>query len=310
LTGLPPAAAWNRLLYRYRAAATRRALRGAAAYVMGSRFIHDSYLRLGLLRPGDPVHVLPYGIELVPPARRPNGPGRPPGGPLRCGVIGSLLPHKGIHVAVAAFRGIDPRSARLRVWGDPAIDAGYARELVALGARPGGQAGDADGAAVTLAGPFEEVCKAAVFAELDVLIVPSLGLESFGLVAREALHHGVPVLASRRGALPELFPDALAADGAVGAVGAVGAATPGPGAAPGAPAPTAPQPPGEGAGALFEPGDPADLRRWIDRLIADPELLASWRRRLPPVKGADEHAEEIEEVYRAILAGTSSGAAR
>jgi glycosyltransferase involved in cell wall biosynthesis len=85
----------------------------------------------------------------------------------------------------------------------------------------------------------------------------------------------VPVLASRRGALPELFPTG-----------------------------------GEGAGALFEPGDPADLRRWIDRLIADPELLASWRRRLPPVKGADEHAEEIEEVYRAILAGTSSGAAR
>jgi GT2 family glycosyltransferase/glycosyltransferase involved in cell wall biosynthesis len=307
LTGLPPAAAWNRLLYRYRDAANRRALRGAAAYVMGSRFIHDSYLRLGLLRPGDPVHVLPYGIELVPPAPRPNGPGRPPGGLLRCGVIGSLLPHKGIHVAVAAFRGIDPRSARLRVWGDPAIDPGYARELAALGARPGGQAGDDAGAAVTLAGPFAEASKAAVFAELDVLIVPSLGLESFGLVAREALHHGVPVLASRRGALPELFPDAPEA---VGAVGAVGSAAPGPGATPAAPAPAAPPPPGEGAGALFEPGDPADLRRWIDRLIADPELLASWRRRLPPVKGADEHAEEIEEVYRAILAGTSSGAAR
>jgi GT2 family glycosyltransferase len=284
LTGLPPAPAWNRLLYRYRAAATRRALRGAAAYVMGSRFIHDSYLRLGLLRPGDPVHVLPYGIELVPPARRPDGPGRPPGGPLRCGVIGSILPHKGIHVAVAAFRGIDPRSARLTVWGDPAIDPGYARELAALGARRGGQAGDAavpgpGDSAVTLAGPFEEACKAAVFAELDVLIVPSLGLESFGLVAREALHHGVPVIASRRGALPELFPDA------------------GPHLAPGG---------GEGAGALFEPGDAADLRRWIDRLIADPEVLESWRRQVPPVKGADEHAEEIEKVYRAILAGTST----
>ena len=279
LTGLPPAPAWNRLLHGYRAVATRRALRTAAAYVMGSRFIHDSYLRLGLLRPGDPVHVLPYGIELVPPARRPDGPGRPPGAALRCGVIGSILPHKGIHVAVAAFRGIDPRSARLTVWGDPAIDPAYARELAALGARSGGQAGDAAGtgpgdAAVTLAGPFEEARKAAVFAELDVLIVPSLGLESFGLVAREALHHGVPVLASRRGALPELFPDAAAS--------------------------------GEGAGALFEPGDPADLRRWIDRLIADPELLASWRRHVPPVKGADEHAEEIEEVYRAILAGTSA----
>jgi len=274
LTGLAPAPALNRLLYRYRAAATRRALRGAAAYVMGSRFIHDSYLRLGLLRPGDPVHVLPYGIELAPPAPRADGLPRPgAGGPLRFGVIASILPHKGIHVAVAAFRGIDPRSARLTVWGDAAIDPGYARELAALGARPGGQAGDAgDSGAVTLAGPFEEARKAAVFAELDVLIMPSLGLESFGLVAREALHHGVPVLASCRGALPELF------SGAAG-----------------------------GAGALFEPGDPADLRRWIDRLVADPDLLAAWRRRLPRVKGADEHAEEIEEVYRAILAGAAAG---
>src|SRR6202040_4210945 len=88
LTGLPPAAGWNRLLYRYRAAATRRALRSANAYVMGSRFIHDSYLRLGLLRPGGPGHVLTYGIELVARARRRDAHGRPPGGPLRCGVIG------------------------------------------------------------------------------------------------------------------------------------------------------------------------------------------------------------------------------
>ncbi len=277
LTGLAPAPAWNRALYRYRAAATRRALRGAAAYVMGSRFIHDSYLRLGLLRPGDPVHVLPYGIELVPPARPAGGPTGPPGGPLRFGVIASMLPHKGIHVAVEAFRGIDPRSARLTVWGGPAGQAG----------------GAAGGGVVTLAGPFEEACKAAVLAELDVLIVPSLGLESFGLVAREALHHGVPVLASRRGALPELFAGAAAA-----------AAAHGPDAVAGAPAL---EPPGDGAGALFEPGDPVDLRRWIDRLVADPELLAHWRRRLPAVKGADEHAEEIEEIYRAILAGIAAG---
>jgi GT2 family glycosyltransferase len=313
LTGLPPAPAWNRLLYRYRAATTRRALRGAAAYVMGSRFIHDSYLHLGLLRPGDRIHVLPYGIELAPPARRAAEPPRLAAGPLRFGVIGSMLPHKGIHVAVRAFLGIDPRAARLTLWGDPAIDPAYARELLALGATlagPGGPSGGAGqpagGAAVTLAGRFEEARKAAVFAELDVLIVPSLGLESFGLVAREALHHGVPVLASRRGALPELFPAAAARAAAAGAIAAVGAAAAGPQAADSAAA-LVPPADGDGAGAFFEPGDPVDLRRWIDRLIAEPELLARWRQRLPPIKGADEHAEEIEEIYRSILAGTSPG---
>jgi GT2 family glycosyltransferase/glycosyltransferase involved in cell wall biosynthesis len=296
LTRLPPAAAWNRLLYSYRAAATRRALRCASAYVMPSRFIHDSYLRLGLLRPDDPVAVLPYGIELTPPAHRSAS---LPDLPLRFGVIGSMLPHKGVHVAVRAFAGIDPRSARLTLWGDPAVAPEYARQLAALGADLGGFASGlaappaAGGSAVTLAGRFEEVRKAEVFAAIDVLIVPSLGLESFGLVAREAMHYGVPVLASRRGALLELF------------------------AAPGEEGPASGAPPAddagaadagaEDAGALFEPGDAADLRRWIDRLIAEPELLASWRRRLPPVKGADEHAAEIEEIYVRLLAGSLAG---
>jgi glycosyltransferase involved in cell wall biosynthesis/GT2 family glycosyltransferase len=326
LTGLPPAPAWNRLLYRSRAAATRGALGAAAAYVVPSRFLRDSYLRLGLLLPGDPIHLLPYGVELQ--ARAPR-PARPPGAPLQFGVIGSIQPHKGIHVAVAAFAGIDPRRARLTIWGDPAVDPAYAAELAALGADldggaaggpgPGASvasaampakgsaeaqagatpAGAAAARAVTIASRFEEARKPEIFAALDVLIVPSLGLESYGLVTREALHHGVPVLASRRGALVELFEPP-----------AVGRARPGiesavaPGDDAGIHGPAGGSEADGAAGALFAPGDAADLRRWIDRLIGEPELLAGWQHRLPAVKGADEHAEEIEQVYRQVLAGS------
>jgi glycosyltransferase involved in cell wall biosynthesis len=291
LTGLPPAPLLNRLLHRYRGAVTRNALRGAAAYVAGSRFLRDSYRELGLLRPDDPVHVLDYGVELIPAAARPP---RPPGAPLRFGVIGSILPHKGIHIAVAAFAGLDPRRAQLTVWGDPTASPAYTRELEALGAVSGavsagneavvagaqaaglplgGAALPGRTAVVVLAGGFEESRKAEIFAAMDVLVIPSLGLESFGLVAREAMHHGVPVLASRRGALAELFPDGEDA----------------------------------GAGTLFAAGDAADLRRLVDRLIAEPALLASWRQRLPPIRGADQHAEEIEELYMRILAGAAPG---
>jgi glycosyltransferase involved in cell wall biosynthesis/GT2 family glycosyltransferase len=344
LTGLPPAAVWNRLLYRDRAAVTRGALRAAAAYVLPSRFLRDSYLRLGLLRPGDPIHLLPYGVELQ--ARAPRLP-RSEGAPLRFGVIGSIQPHKGIHVAVAAFAGIDPRRARLTIWGDPAVDSAYTAELAALGADLDGNregwagpaasatapttgpadstpagvdtaraAGGATGSAralgtgaVTLAARFEEAHKPEVFAALDVLIVPSLGLESYGLVAREALHHGVPVLASRRGALVELFEPPRGSSKAPAIESTVAAGDDAgtqaalvDGAVAEAPA-GGPEVAGN-AGALFEPGDAADLRRWIDRLIGEPELLAGWQRRLPAVKGADEHAEEIEEVYRQVLAGS------
>ncbi|HVG10975.1 MAG TPA: glycosyltransferase [Thermoanaerobaculia bacterium] len=209
----------NRALYAYRFSEMKGVLRKADAFVMGSRFIHQSYLELGYLRPEDRVFVIPYGVELTRPLKRERG------RPLRFGAIGSSLPHKGIHVAKAAFAGID--QATLTVWGDP---------------------------------PFEEERKPAIFAGMDVLIVPSLGLESFGLVAREAMHHGVPVLASDRGALPEME-----------------------------------------YGALFDPDDPASLRGWIERLIAEPEIVDRWAAALPRVKGMDEHAEEIEAVYEKVL---------
>lgn len=256
LTGLPPAPLLNRLLYALRQRAMQQALRQADAFIMGSRFMQESALRLGLLRPEDHAYVIPYGVEVGPPPEA--RPSRTPDAPLRFGVIGSILPHKGVHVAVAAFAGIDPARARLILWGDPTIDPGYTRELEALGTH-----------AVEIRGRFPEERKAEIFGELDALIVPSVGLESFGLVAREALHHGLPVLASDRSALSELFVD------------------------------------GE-AGTLFAPEDPAALRSWIERLIADPGQLDRWAAAIPPVKGFDVHADEIEEVYERVLARRST----
>ena len=269
-TGLPPAPLWNRALYAERRRLARRALQSASAVVLGSRFILDSYRALGLLPDGAPVHLVPYGVETdgLAPCSKPSEP-RPPGRPLACGFVGSILPHKGLHVAVAAFRAVDPTIATLTAWGDPDASPAYTAEVVGSGLPPN----------VALAGRFPEEEKGRLLAELDLLIVPSLGLESFGLVAREAMAAGVPVLASRLGALPEMF------DGRH------------PGEESGALAI-----PGEAYGALFPPGDAAELARWIERLAADPDLLDRWRRSLPPVHPMDAHAEEIEAVYAAVLA--------
>jgi glycosyltransferase involved in cell wall biosynthesis len=208
--------------------------------------------------------VLPYGVEVAAEDAAPAAPAanalppRPPARrPLRFGFLGSLLPHKGAHVAVAAFRGVAPGDATLTIHGDPAISPDYAAELAAGGLPP----------AVRLAGSFPEREKAAVFGGMDVLIVPSLGLESFGLAAREAMACGVPVLASRLGALAEVHA-------------------------------------GRECGALFAPGSAEELHGWIERLIADPGIVDGWRhclRESPPVKGLDAHAEEIEEVYEQVL---------
>ena len=114
--------------------------------------------------------------------------------------------------------------------------------------------------AVRFSGSVPEAEKARRLSGFDVLVVPSLGLESFGLAAREAMALGVPVLASRRGALTEAFEDGV-------------------------------------CGAYFEAGDAAGLRAWIERLSERPEIVAEWAGRLPAVKTMDAHAEEIEAVY-------------
>ena len=253
LIGMPRLSLLDRALHTYRAAFMKRALRRADAFVMGSRFIERSYRDMGYLPPEAAVHVIPYGVE-VPAAGPPLHPRRRAGHPLRFGMIGATMPHKGVHVAVAAFTKIDPARATFTVWADPSVNPAYTRELEAL-----------CGPGTELRPRFSDEERSAVFAAIDVLVIPSLGLESFGLAAREAMLHGVPVLASSRGALSELFQD------------------------------------GEG-GALFDPGDPEALRRWIERLIAEPTIVERWTERLPAVKSADTHTEEIEKVYELVTA--------
>jgi glycosyltransferase involved in cell wall biosynthesis/GT2 family glycosyltransferase len=253
LTGVPPAGLLSRLLHARRRSLAHRWVRRADALVMGSEFIAQSLQTVGLLSPAAPVHVIPYGIERSPRPRADSGPGRP----LRFGFLGAIMPHKGVHVAVAAFRDLDPSLATLDVVGDLGALPSYTGELRAM-ASP----------AVSLSGSVPEEEKARRLSGFDVLIVPSLGLESFGLAAREAMSLGVPVLASRRGALTEAFEDGV-------------------------------------CGAYFEAGDAAALRAWVDRLCARPEIVAEWSRRLPAVKTMDAHAEEMEAVYESVLAARS-----
>lgn len=266
LTRRPPAALWNRLLYAYRGRLQRRALRNADAYLTGSEFLAASYLKLGWLRPDDPIYVRRYGVPLgatAPPA--PAGARRAVTVPVRCGFVGSLLPHKGAHVAIAAFAGLDPARATLEIWGDSGADPDYSVELRRSA-----------GAAVSFRAGFPESEKDAVLGSLDLLIVPSLGLESFGLVVHEAMARGVPVLASNRGALPEVL---AAAPDLVKAI-------------------------------TFDPESPEQLRALLERVVADPTLIDRWRAALPAVKDFAAHAEEVEQLYRRILEAPGRAAAR
>lgn len=199
LTKIAPAPLWNRVLHLVRRRAARASLAYADAYVMGSRAIRDDYVREGLFAQRKPVFVLPYGVDLAAaPRRRPQK-------PLRFGFVGSILPHKGLHIAAEAFRGIDRIDAALHAWGDASVSPSYSATL--------------DG--VTLEGTFAEEEKPRIFASLDALVVPSTGLESFGLAAREAMVCGVPVIAANDGALAELEAAQLFPNGDAAALRAI-----------------------------------------------------------------------------------------
>jgi len=180
LTRLPLS---NRLLHAIRRRAALSALQQCDAFIVGSNAIRDDYAKMV----PHPIHVIPYGISVGNSVGR-RRPRRREPGPIRFGYVGSISPHKGIHTANEAMQAIDPNQATFQVWGDQTANPDYAKTLTNS----------------ILKGPFKEEEKQTVYEEMDVLLVPSIGLESFGLAAREAMACGVPVIATSGGALHEM----------------------------------------------------------------------------------------------------------
>lgn len=153
----------------------RAELLSAQRVLAPSRYLASRYAAFGVRE----VEVLPHAVSV---ARQ--GP-REPGAPVRFGYVGALAPHKGVQVLLEASRlaGVEPTLV------GPAPD----------GAPEGARwLGEVDHAAI-----------GDVLAGIDVLVVPSLVPESFSLVAHEAQALGIPVIASRIGALPELVEDGV-----------------------------------------------------------------------------------------------------
>jgi glycosyltransferase involved in cell wall biosynthesis len=113
-------------------------------------------------------------------------------------------------------------------------------------------------------------------AELDafyrgarMLVLPSVWFETFGLVGAEAMSHGIPVIASRIGAVANLVEE-------------------------------------ERDGLLFAPGDADDLAARMTRLWNDPALCrrlgSAARRKVATGWTADHHLSKTLAVYESAIA--------
>ena len=160
------------------------------------------------------------------PTRQP-GPRRSPVRALLC--VANLVPRKGHELLVEALARIRDLDWSLTCVGslerDPATVRAVRRRIRTAGL----------GRRTTLAGELPPHSVARAYRAADAFVLPSFH-EGYGMVYAEAMVHGLPVIATTAGAIPETV---------------------------------TPQ-----AGLLVPPGDPAALARAVRRVIAQPTLAA------------------------------------
>lgn len=161
----------------------RRSTRAVRHVVGISEFVLKRHRELDWFT-DTPSSVIRNGViprEPVLPAK--------PGEPIAFGYLGRLDRSKGVDRLLRTFAEAGLGDAVLRVAGK-------------------GEQGEVDRLRAIVPGPSVEflgfVAPSELFARCDALIVPSLWHEPLGRIVLEAYAHGVPVLAARRGGIPEI----------------------------------------------------------------------------------------------------------
>ncbi|NLG48549.1 MAG: glycosyltransferase family 4 protein [Chloroflexi bacterium] len=233
----------------YRNAYLRQAILSADLLIAPSEFLRAQYIQHGF--PAAKILTIENGLDM---SRLHTDQGDLPSPPARphFGFLGSLAPTKGVHVLIKAFNRLPPDTA-LTIYGSDRACPEYGAQLRALAQHPH----------IRFAGPVAFDRVGAALNQMDYLVVPSLWYENSPLVIQEAFGVGVPVVASRLGALAEKVRD-------------------------------------NETGRLFEPGDADALARVLTELVQHPELRSTFQARITPPPTMTKHAELLLGLYRRL----------
>jgi glycosyltransferase involved in cell wall biosynthesis len=202
--------------------------------------------RLSVVRPGtDRMAVQP----------RANGPA------VELLAVGSVVPRKGYDLLVAALAKVPDLAWRLVIAGDRERSPDTAREIEAQIARL-----DLAGR-ITFVGAVDPQRLMQLYAAADLFVLPSR-FEGYGMAYAEAIAHGVPVVGTRAGAVPDTVP--------------------------------------AGAGVLVPPDDVDALAAVLRRLIESPSerdrLAAGARAAAPTFPSWQDSAELFAHVLEQVVA--------
>ena len=183
----------------------RRLLAEPQYLLCPSQHVADFFRRWGGADVSERVRVVPNGIWVSDGAKADAPDARPTPrqrGGLNVAFLGSVTPHKGVHVllqaAAMALRDMPARPIHIDLHG-PA-DPKYAALIR-------DQAAEIAGLSVTHHGSYEPDRVPDLLRDVDCLVAPSQWPEIFLLVTREAMACGVPAVVTRLGALPEAVKD-------------------------------------------------------------------------------------------------------
>ena len=173
------------------------ALAAAHRVVVNSRNTRDEVAALGV--PRSRIVVVPPAVDRVPEPR-------PVGDveserPLRLLSVANVAPRKGLEFLIEALAGVS-FPFQLEVVGEPRYDASYRTTLDGLIESRKLQN------RVVFAGRADDRQLDAAYRSADTFVAPSLW-EGFGMAILDALLYGVPVIATRVGAIPELVEDGV-----------------------------------------------------------------------------------------------------
>lgn len=195
---------------------------GVDAFVSPSRYLADRYVAAGF--PSARMHVVWNGIDVERFARVRRAPSNHE---MRLTFVGHFGGHKGVHTLLEALPFVSRRTnVRINLVGDGEERGEYERVLASNGC----------GQHVRFWGKLDNRRMEEVYADTDVLVLPSIWHENQPVSVTEAMASGCPVIASDMGGSRELVVDGV-------------------------------------TGYLFKAGDATQLAERICRFVDDPSLL-------------------------------------
>ena len=232
----------------------RAVLRAAAGVVVTSEWTCRQVLTRYEI-PARRVHVARPGVDRV------AAPAQPVHGRLIC--VGVLSQHKGQDLLVEALAELADRDWHCVLAGSLDRDPDFVEQLRTRITRLGYDR------RVRLSGVLTGAELSHAYTTADLLVAPSRS-ETYGMTVTEALAHGLPVIATAVGGLPEAFGSAAG---------------------------------GTGPGQLIPPGDPVALAAALGDWLGDEghrhRLRAAVRQRQPTLCGWEQTTQEVADALTA-----------